>query len=91
MRSKMKTYHVNMLKKYISREPEGKKNVVPVDATGGATVAIAGVVHQDVDLELRKALDPEGDQREDPKRRDPGCQARRGCTKYITGLVPDVP
>ena len=31
MGSKTKTYHVNMLKKYISREPEG--NVVPVDST----------------------------------------------------------
>ena len=31
MGSKMKTYHVNMLKKYISREPEG--NVVTVDST----------------------------------------------------------
>ena len=31
MGSKTKTYHVNMLKKYISREPEG--NVVPVDDT----------------------------------------------------------
>ena len=31
MGSKTKTYHVNILKKYISREPEG--NVVPVDAT----------------------------------------------------------
>ena len=39
MGSKMKTYHVNMLKKYISREPEG--NVVPVDDAGGATVAVA--------------------------------------------------
>ena len=38
MGSKTKTYHVNMLKKYISREPEG--NVVTVDATDGATVAV---------------------------------------------------
>ena len=36
MGSKTKTYHVNMLKKYISREPEG--NVVPVDSTEGATL-----------------------------------------------------
>ena len=45
MGSKTKTYHVHMLKKYISREPEG--NVVPVDDTDGATVAVAGVIHQD--------------------------------------------
>ena len=50
MGSKKKTYHVNMLKKYICREPEG--NVVPVDATDGTTVAVAGVIHQDIDPEL---------------------------------------
>ena len=58
MGSKTKTYHVNMLKKYISREPEG--NVVPVDATDGATVAVAGVIHQDVDPELGELPDLEG-------------------------------
>ena len=50
MGSKTKTYHVNMLKKNISREPE--RNVVPVDDTDGTTVAVAGVIHQDVDPEL---------------------------------------
>ena len=50
MGSKTKTYHVNMLKKYISREPDG--NVVPVDDSDGVTVAVAGVIHQDVDPEL---------------------------------------
>ena len=40
MGSKTKTYHVNMLKKYISREPEG--NVVTVASTDGATIAVAG-------------------------------------------------
>ena len=44
MGSKTKIYHVNMLKKYISREPEG--NVVPVDDTDDATVAVDGVIHQ---------------------------------------------
>ena len=47
MGSKMKTYQVNMLKKYIFRQPKG--NVVPVHA---ATVAVAGVIHQDIDPEL---------------------------------------
>ena len=47
-----------MLKKYISREPEG--NVVPVDSTDGATVAVAGVIHQDVDPELGEVPDLEG-------------------------------
>ena len=58
MGSKTKTYQVNMLKKYISREPEG--NVVPVDATEGTTAAVAGVIHQDVDLELGEVPDLEG-------------------------------
>ena len=57
MGSKTKTYHVNMLKKYISREPEG--NMVPVDDTDGATVAVAGVIHQDVDPELGEVPDLE--------------------------------
>ena len=56
--SKTKTYHVNMLKKYISREPEG--NVVPVDDIDGATVAVAGVIHQDIDPELGEVPDLEG-------------------------------
>ena len=53
--SKTKTYHDNMLKKYISREPEG--NVVPVESTDGATIAVAGVIHQDVDPELGEVPD----------------------------------
>ena len=57
-RVKMKTYHVNMLKKYISREPE--ENMVPVDDTDGATIAVAGVIHQDVDPELGEVPDLEG-------------------------------
>ena len=58
MGSKTKTYHVNMLKKYISREPEG--NVVPVGDTDGATVAVAGVIHQDVDPELGEVCQDQG-------------------------------
>ena len=57
MGSKTKTYHVNMLKKYISREPEG--NVVPVDDTDGATVAVAGVIHQDVKPKMGEVPGPE--------------------------------
>ena len=52
------TYHVNMLKKYISREPEG--NVVPVDAWDGATVAVAGVIHQDVNSKMGEVPGSEG-------------------------------
>ena len=42
-----------MLKKYISREPHVEGNVVPVDSTDGATVAVASVIHQDVDRARR--------------------------------------
>ena len=46
-----------MLKKYISGEPEG--NMEPVDDTDGATIAVAGVIHQDVDPELGEVPDLE--------------------------------
>ena len=54
MGSKTKTYHVNLLKKYISREPEG--NVVPVDATDSTIIPVAGVIDQDVDPEFGEAM-----------------------------------
>ena len=58
---KMKTYHVNMLKKYISKEPDVEGNVVPLDSTDGATVAVANdVIHQDVYSELGEVPDLEG-------------------------------
>ena len=47
-----------MLKKYISREPE--EYVVPVDSTDGATVAVAGVIHQVGHPELGEVPDLEG-------------------------------
>ena len=58
MMSKTKTYHVNMLEKYYSREPEG--NMVAIDATDGTTIAVAGVIHQDLDPELGEVPDLEG-------------------------------
>ena len=60
MGSKTKTYHVNMLKKYIFREPDTKGNVVLIDNTDGATIAVAGVIHQDVDPEPGEVPDLEG-------------------------------
>ena len=48
-----------MLKKYISREPDVDGNVVPVDNTDGATTAVAGVIHQDIDPELGEVPDVE--------------------------------
>ena len=62
MGSKTKTYHVNMLKKYISREPEG--NVVPVDSTDGATIAVAGVIHQGVNQKMGEVPGPESGRQE---------------------------
>ena len=59
MGSKTKTYHVNMLKKYISREPSAEGKVVPIDSKEGATVAVAGVIHEDVDPELEEVPDLE--------------------------------
>ena len=59
MGSKTKIYHINMLKKYISRELEG--NVVSVDDTDATTVAVAGVYHagdgsgETVDVAIRVA------------------------------------
>ena len=58
MGSKTKTYHVNMFKKYISREPEG--NVVPVDDTDSATIAVASVIQEDIHPELGEVHDLDG-------------------------------
>ena len=92
MGSKTKTYHINMLKKYISREPEG--NVVPVDDTDGATVAVAGVIHQDVDPELGEVPDLEGyRQREgvrDVKLGDELPEDQRRVLKDLVRRYPDV-
>ena len=55
---KTKTYHVNMLKKYIVREP--KVEVVHTSNKDDATIAIAGVIYQDTDPELGEVPDLEG-------------------------------
>ena len=52
MGSKTKTYHVNMLKKYIAREP--KVDVVHTSNTDDVTIAVTGVNYQDTDPELGK-------------------------------------
>ena len=61
MGSNTKTYHVNMLKKYISAESDTDGNVVPLDATDGATIAVASVIHQDINPELGEVPDLEAD------------------------------
>ena len=50
MGSKTKMYHLNMLKKYIAREPE--VDVVHTSNKDEATIAVAGVIYQDTDPEL---------------------------------------
>ena len=78
--------------KYISREREG--NVVPVDDTDGATVAVAGVIHQDVDPELGEVPDLEGyRQREgvrDVKLGDGLPEDQRRVLKDLVRRYPDV-
>ena len=58
MGSKTKTYHVNMLKKYIAREPE--VDVVHTSNKDDATIEVAGVIYQDTEPELGEVLDLEG-------------------------------
>ena len=57
MGSKTMTYHINMLNKYISTEPDADGNVVPVDATDVATIAETSVIQQDVNPELGEVPD----------------------------------
>ena len=58
MGSKTKTYQLNMLKKYIAREPE--EDVVHTSSKDDVTIAVAGVIYQDTDPELGKVPDFEG-------------------------------
>ena len=58
MGSKTKTYHVNMLKKYIAREPE--MDVVQTSNKDDVTIAVARVIYQDTDPELGEVPDSEG-------------------------------
>ena len=58
MGSKTKMYHLNMLKKYIAREPEVQ--VVHTSNKDDATIAAAGVIYQDTDPELGEVPDLEG-------------------------------
>ena len=58
MGSKTKMYHLNMLKKYIAREPE--VDVVHTSNKDDGTIAVAGVIYQDTDPELGEVPDLEG-------------------------------
>ena len=48
------------VKKYMSREPDVDGNMVTVDSTDNASIAVAGVIHQDVHPELGQVPDLEG-------------------------------
>ena len=58
MGSKTKMYHLNMLKKYIAREP--KVDVVHTSNKDDATIAVAGVIYQDTDPQLGEVPGLEG-------------------------------
>ena len=52
---KTKTYHVNMLKKYIARELE--VDVVHISNKDDVTIAVAKVIYQDIDREMAEVPD----------------------------------
>ena len=58
MKSKTKTYHVNMLKKYIARELE--VDMVHTSNKDDVTIVVARVIYQDTDAELGEVPDLEG-------------------------------
>ena len=58
MGSQTKTYHMNMFKKYISRELE--VNVVNASNKDDATIAVARVIYQHTDPEVEEVPDLEG-------------------------------
>ena len=55
LRYKTKTYHMNMLKKYIAREPE--EDVIHTSFKGGATTGVACAIDQDTNPELGELSD----------------------------------
>ena len=58
MGAKTNTYHMNMLKKYIVREPE--VDVVHTSNKDDATIVLAGMIYQDTDPEVGEVPDLEG-------------------------------
>ena len=64
--------------------------MVPVDATDGATVAVAGVIHQDVDPELGEVTDLEGYRQtcyEKRVEKRSGCHAGDGSSETVNIAV----
>ena len=92
MGSKTKTYDLNMLKKYIAREPE--VNVVHTSNKDDSTIAVAGVIYQDIDSELGEVPDLEGyHQKEgvkDVKLGEDLSEDQRRMLKDLTRRYPEV-
>ena len=59
MEKSQKRYKRHYDRKAKTREPDTEGNVVPIDNSDGAAVALAGVIHQDVDPELGEVPDLE--------------------------------
>ena len=101
MESKTKRHHVNMLKKYIAREPEvdvvhtsNKDDVVHTSNKDDVTIAVAGVIYQDTDPELGEVPGLEGiHQKEgvrDVKLGEDLSEDHRHMLKDLTQRYPDV-
>ena len=60
MGSKTKTYLVNTLKKYISREPEVHVVHTCTHNKDDVKIAVDGVIYQDIDPEIGEVPDLEG-------------------------------
>ena len=92
MGSKTKMYHMNMLKNYIAREPEA--DVVHTSNKGDVTIAVAGVIYQDIDPELGKVPDLEGYHHKvgvrDVKLGEDLSEDQRHMLKDLTRRYPDV-
>ena len=89
---KTKRYHMIMLKKYIAREPE--VDVVQAIYKDDATIAVAGVIFQDTDLELGKVADLEGYHQKEGVRSvkldEDLSEDQRRMLKDLTERYPDV-
>ena len=90
MGCKTKTYHVNMLKKYIAREPE--VDVVHTSNKDDVSIAVVKVIYQDTDPELGEVPDLQGyhqiDGVLDVKL---GEELSENQEHYVEGLDPKVP
>ena len=94
MVSKTKTYQLNMLKKYIVREPEVDVVHTCTGNKDDATIAVARVIYQDTDPEMGEVPDLEGyHQKEgipDVKLGEDLSEDQRRMLKDLTQKYPDL-